>query len=109
MEVHGEAERGKLERLRVERLRQGKSKTSLASDQLDHHAASDHGRRALQAGKSDVALRVSARREGSKEKSREIPLCAGRPFHRSERGRKSRPASFGMTVGVGARSPRIRV
>jgi len=41
------------------------------------------------------------RHEGSKEKSREIPLCAGRPFHRSERGRKSRPAPFGMTVGVG--------
>jgi hypothetical protein len=106
VEVHGEAERGKLERLSVERLRQGESKTSLASDQLDHHAASDHGRRALQAGKSDV---ISARREGSKEKSREIPLCAGRPFHRSERGRKNRPASFGMTVGVGPRSPRIRV
>ena len=31
-----------------------------------------------------------------------IPLCAGRPFRRSERGRKNRPAPFGMTV-VGMR------
>src|SRR5216683_5414142 len=42
-------------------------------------------------------------KERKKErKKREIPLCAGRPFHRSERGRKSRPAPFGMTEGVGA-------
>jgi len=39
-------------------------------------------------------------------------LCASRPFHGSERGRKSRPASFGMTaVGwayVGAPSAPLR-
>jgi hypothetical protein len=34
-----------------------------------------------------------------KKKTREIPLCAGRPFHGSELGRKSRPAPFEMTVG----------
>jgi hypothetical protein len=44
-------------------------------------------------------------------KRREIPLCAGRPFHRSERIRKNRPASLGMTgevevgVYVGAEAP----
>jgi hypothetical protein len=34
-----------------------------------------------------------------KERRREISLCAGRPFHRSEMGRKSRPAPFEMTGG----------
>src|SRR6266571_5703265 len=31
---------------------------SISSNQLDHHAPSDHGRRALQAGKRDVAFRT---------------------------------------------------
>jgi hypothetical protein len=44
-------------------------------------------------------------------RGREIPLCAGRPFHRSERGRESRPAPFGMKINrmgrvhVGAEAP----
>src|SRR5258708_22713212 len=35
------------------------------------------------------------------KRGREIPLCAGQSFHRSERGRKSRPAPFGMTMNGG--------
>ena len=34
------------------------------------------------------------------ENRREISLCAGRPFQRSERARKNRPAPFEMTVGA---------
>jgi len=37
---------------------------------------------------------------GTLGKRREIPLCAGRRFRKSESGRKSRPAPFGMTVWV---------
>jgi hypothetical protein len=45
-----------------------------------------------------------------KAKRREISLCAGRPFRRSETEGKSRPAPFEMTVGgvggyVGAEAP----
>jgi len=48
----------------------------------------------------------SAPRE--KERAERFLTSAGRPFHRSERGRKSRPAPFGMTEGVGANGPGIR-
>jgi len=37
---------------------------------------------------------------------REISLCAGQPFHGSERGRKNRPASFEMTCEGEARGGR---
>src|SRR6266571_9045834 len=44
---------------------------------------------------------------GMNARRREISLCAGRPLRRSEAGRKSRPASFEMTVGaVGGKKSR---
>src|SRR6267378_1526793 len=46
------------------------------------------------------ALKASEQRSESRmQRRREIPLCAGRPSRRSERGTKSRPAPHGMTVG----------
>ena len=38
-------------------------------------------------------------RMAMKRKRGEISLCAGRSFHESETGRKSRPAPFEMTCG----------
>jgi hypothetical protein len=55
-----------------------------------------------------VGLTGSAEGGAKSHNPREIPLCAGRRFHRSESGRKNRPAAFGMTVGVGANGPWIR-
>ncbi len=40
---------------------------------------------------------ASISRSHGARRSREIPHCSGRPFRRSERGRKNRPAPFGMT------------
>src|SRR6266850_80846 len=55
------------------------------------------------------ALKASGQRsEGRMQRRREIPLCAGRPSRRSERGTKSRPASHGMTVGGEYRGTRRR-
>src|SRR6266478_9853662 len=52
------------------------------------------------------ALKASERRsEGRMQRRREIPLCAGRPSRRRERGTKSRPASLGMTVGGSIGAP----
>src|SRR5216683_6272900 len=41
------------------------------------------------------------------ERGREISLCAGRRFRRSESGRKSRPAPLEMTGGVSPEGRRI--
>src|SRR6266446_3478864 len=41
---------------------------------------------------------VQSQFEGKRREERFL-TCAGRPFHRSERERKSRPAPFGMTAG----------
>src|SRR6266851_6106023 len=54
--------------------------------------------------RSQVASRERARcRRRYRDKRREISLCAGRRFRRSESGRKNRPAPFEMTGWGGGR------